>query len=93
MPGGGRLRLITSRDSERACAEVRFLDVGHGVPQEVVDRLFEPGFTTRAEAGGRGLGLDISRKIVRKMRGELELESTSEAGSTFLIRLPLAGEA
>jgi len=93
MPEGGRLRLLTSRDDDRACAEVRFRDAGHGVPEEAVDRLFEPGFTTRADAGGRGLGLDISRKIVRKMRGELELESTSGEGSTFLIRLPLAGEA
>ena len=93
MPEGGRLRVATSLAPEGGLAEIRFEDTGHGVPPEAMDRLFEPYFTTRAEEGGNGIGLALSRGIVRKMQGELELESTSAAGSTFLVRLPLAGSA
>ena len=72
LPVGGRLRVATRPSSDGAWAEARFHDTGHGVPPEAVERLFEPYFTTRAEEGGNGIGLAISRDIVRKMHGELE---------------------
>jgi signal transduction histidine kinase len=93
MLGGGALRLSTRPAADGRSAELRFEDTGHGVAPEARDRLFEPYFTTRAEEGGTGLGLSVSRDIVRRMGGDLELEATSPAGSTFLIRLPVAGKA
>jgi signal transduction histidine kinase len=89
MVGGGVVRLATSLSADGSWVEIRFADAGHGVPAEVRDRLFEPHVTTRADEGGSGLGLSVSREIVEKMSGTLELESTSPAGSTFLIRLPV----
>ncbi|MFP4055289.1 MAG: sensor histidine kinase [Candidatus Brocadiia bacterium] len=93
MPEGGTLRVATAAGEGGRWVEARFEDSGHGVPEEARERLFEPYFTTRAEEGGTGLGLAVSREIVRKMGGELELESTSPRGSTFLVRLPVSGEA
>jgi signal transduction histidine kinase len=93
MTGGGTLRVGTRPTADGCSAEMRFEDTGHGVAPEVRDRLFEPFFTTRAEEGGTGLGLSVSRDIVCKMGGELELEATSPDGSTFSIRLPAAGKA
>ena len=93
MPGGGCLRAATCVSSDGAEAEIRFGDTGHGIPPDAVERIFDPYFTTRGDEGGSGIGLAVSRDIVQKMRGELELESTSDAGSSFLIRLPLASQA
>jgi signal transduction histidine kinase len=93
MPEGGRLRITTCPSADGAFAEIRVEDTGRGVPAEIQGQLFEPYFTTRREDGGTGLGLSVSREIIRRMKGELELESTSPAGSTFLIRLPVAEKA
>ena len=90
MPEGGSLRVATAPGFDGRFVEVRVHDTGHGVPAEIRDRLFEPYATTRSHEGGTGLGLSVSREIVRRMNGELELESTSSAGTTFLVRLPVA---
>lgn len=93
MPDGGELRVATGLADDGTRAEIRFIDTGHGIPREAVHRIFDVHFTTRADRGGTGIGLALSRDIVRHMGGELELEGTSAAGSTFVIRLPLAGRA
>ncbi|MFW6108370.1 MAG: sensor histidine kinase [bacterium] len=93
MPEGGELRVATGRSDDGSRAEIRFMDTGHGIPREAVHRIFDVHFTTRADRGGTGIGLALSRDIVRQMGGELELEETSAAGSRFVIRLPLAGAA
>lgn len=90
MPEGGRLRVTTAVSPDAASAEVRFIDTGHGIPAEVRDRVFEPYFTTRGGEGGNGIGLALSRGMVRKLNGELDIEATSPAGTTFLVRLPLS---
>ena len=61
-------------------------DNGSGVAPELRDRIFDPYFSTRS---GTGLGLGVSRDIVRECRGELFLESSSETGSRFQILLPV----
>ncbi|HEU4750888.1 MAG TPA: ATP-binding protein, partial [Acidimicrobiia bacterium] len=58
-----------------------------GIPAGILDRIWEPFFTTKPPGQGTGLGLSISRRIVQSHRGVLEVES--EPGSTtFTIRLP-----
>jgi two-component system nitrogen regulation sensor histidine kinase NtrY len=67
---------------------IRVADDGPGISESVRPRLFEPYTTTRSIGQGMGLGLAISRKILLDHDGDLELETTSEAGTTFRLTLP-----
>src|SRR5262249_31724766 len=72
--------------------EIRFRDNGTGI--EHVDRIFEPFFTTKEVGKGTGLGLSICYGIVRAHLGEIFcFNNAGGAGSTFVVRLPLAAEA
>jgi CheY-like chemotaxis protein len=64
-------------------------DSGRGIPADLLERVFDPFFTTKAPGIGTGLGLSLSRELVRRMGGELMVESTADAGATFIIYLPL----
>lgn len=71
---------------------VNVTDTGHGIPPEVLPRLFEkfyrvPG--SEKQAGGTGLGLAIAKKMIESLGGELGVSSTLNVGSTFYFRLPL----
>ena len=69
-------------------------DTGHGMPQMVLDHIFEPFITTK-EATGIGLGLWVSDEIVRKHGGWIGVRSLSEgrvSGTAFEIFLPANGE-
>ncbi len=73
---------------------LRVADSGPGVPSAVRARLFEPFFTTKAAGFGTGLGLSVSRSIVREHGGELTLEDSAlGAGASFHLSLPISGEA
>jgi signal transduction histidine kinase len=85
MPRGGELAIAAAR--EGAGVAIRVRDTGPGVAAGVRARLFEPFFTTRPD--GTGMGLPTVRKVVERMGGEVELESTSEAGSVFRVLLPV----
>jgi CheY-like chemotaxis protein len=65
-------------------------DTGHGIEPGLVDRLWEPFFTTKPEGKGTGLGLDTVRKIIRENRGAVWVESTLGQGTTFSVCLPRA---
>ena len=67
---------------------VRIIDNGPGIPQEIRDRIFDPFFTTKPQGEGTGLGLDITRRLVLRHRGEIEFES--RPGRTeFIVSLPV----
>lgn len=66
-------------------------DNGPGLPSSVRERLFEPGVGQRAGRPSSGLGLAISRELVRKMQGEIAVSSLPGAGTTFIVSLPVAG--
>jgi len=83
---GGELVFAASREGPRVA--LRVSDDGPGVPEGVRTRIFEPFFTTRPD--GTGMGLPTVRKIVERMGGEVALEATGEAGTTFLVLLPAA---
>ena len=67
-------------------------DSGPGIPEDERAAIFEPYYRSEgtAQAPGVGLGLAISRGIVRQMGGQLDLESEVGIGSVFVLRLPLA---
>lgn len=68
--------------------ELHVCDSGSGLPEAVRARLFEPFFSTKAEGGGLGLGLAISRDIAREAGGELEADNAPDGGACFTLRLP-----
>jgi len=65
-------------------------DTGAGVPQEQLNRIFEPFYTTKEK--GTGLGLMIVQRIVRDHGGRIELESRAGQGATFRVWLPLPNQ-
>ncbi|MDQ3697059.1 MAG: ATP-binding protein, partial [Gemmatimonadota bacterium] len=64
-------------------------DSGPGIPPELLDRIFNPFYTTKQVGEGTGLGLSISDGIVREHGGHIRVESRPGSGVTFLVELPL----
>ena len=64
-------------------------DNGNGIPQKVLDKIFQPFFTTKPTGQGTGLGLSLSYDIVKAHGGELKVETKEGEGSEFIILLPL----
>jgi signal transduction histidine kinase len=67
---------------------IRVTDNGNGIPQKVLDKIFQPFFTTKPTGQGTGLGLSLSYDIVKAHGGELKVETGEKLGSTFIIYLP-----
>jgi signal transduction histidine kinase len=85
----GRIRVSTTRVGDQAVVTVS--DTGVGIRQEDKDRLFQPFFSTRAAGEGTGLGLALSRRIVLRHGGVIQLESELGKGTEVQVRLPLRG--
>lgn len=71
--------------------ELTVADTGPGIPPEIQTRIFEAFFTTKKVGEGTGLGLSLSRSIVEKMGGTLNVESDGQTGARFVARFPLKG--
>jgi len=67
--------------------EIAVSDNGNGIPQNIVDKIFQPFFTTKPTGQGTGLGLSLSYDIIKAHGGEIKVESKEGEGSKFLIRL------
>jgi signal transduction histidine kinase len=87
MPNGGKLKIVTSSDYFHVM--VSLSDTGPGIDPGIMDRIFQPFFTTKEEGRGTGLGLAICRKIVEQHEGQISVKSELGAGTTFIIKLPL----
>jgi len=74
----------------RGKAIIKVSDNGNGIPQKVLDKIFQPFFTTKPTGQGTGLGLSLSYDIIAKGHGgELKVETKEGEGSTFIIQLPV----
>jgi len=73
------------------CVEVIFTDSGKGIPEEHLNKIFDPFFSTKAATKGTGLGLAVSYGIIKKHGGEITVESVVGKGTTFTVRLPIYG--
>ena len=82
---------LTTRRKEDV-AEIRFKDNGPGIPPEVVDRIFNPFFTTKPTGKGTGLGLSICSDIVREHGGDIQVTSEPGEYTEMVITLPLVAQ-
>jgi PAS domain S-box-containing protein len=105
MPDGGTLSIdaqpvtLTEEDAERnidaepgsyVCVRVR--DTGTGMPADVVDKVFEPFFSTKEEGQGTGLGLSTAYSIIQSHNGFIDVASEEGEGTTFWVYLPVSEE-
>jgi two-component system NtrC family sensor kinase len=88
MRNGGRLDILVKREGENAVS-IKVRDTGPGISPEDEKRIFEPFFTTRGPEGGIGLGLSITFGLVRKLKGDISVQSKLGEGTTFEINLPI----
>ena len=94
MPRGGTLWIETRLSSNKSEIEIIVRDDGAGIAPDVLAHMFEPFLTTKESGRGVGLGLAISRGIVERHNGRIEVESEVGRGTTFTITLPnLASDA
>src|ERR1700678_4182410 len=87
MNGEGKLKIRTYRDDEWVVVEI--IDNGPGIPADVGAHIFEPFFTTKGVGQGTGLGLDTVQRIVKKHRGNIQVNS-APGKTCFEVWLPLA---
>jgi len=85
QPDHGGAITVTTR-SDATTISVIVSDSGTGMPEDVLEKIFTPFFTTKS--GGTGLGLSITQHIISEHKGEIECESTMGTGTTFNLRLP-----
>jgi two-component system NtrC family sensor kinase len=64
-------------------------DNGNGIPQKIVDKIFQPFFTTKPTGQGTGLGLSLSYDIIKAQGGKIKVDTRDSEGTTFIIQLPV----
>jgi len=88
VPAGGEI-VVTTRAKNQRWLQIAIADNGPGIPAEQLKRLFEPFFTTKEKGKGTGLGLFVSRGIMKKLGGRILVESAVGRGTTFTLELPV----
>jgi two-component system NtrC family sensor kinase len=96
MPRGGNLwietRIETGLNSAENEIQIQVRDDGTGIPPDVLPQIFEPFLTTKESGRGVGLGLAISRGIVERHHGRIDVKSDLSRGTTFTVTLPVHGD-
>jgi two-component system NtrC family sensor kinase len=85
----GTIRIKTEADPARQQVAVTVADTGAGIPAKNLSRIFDPFFTTKAVGKGTGLGLSICYSIIRRLGGNISVQSEPGKGTEFKILLPL----
>jgi signal transduction histidine kinase len=89
---GGSVAIVTGCSGEEKAILVQVRDSGCGIPPDVIDRIWDPFFTTKEVGKGIGLGLALSYNIVKRHGGEISVSSSVGHGSQFTVRLPVHGD-
>ncbi|MEO7049062.1 MAG: two-component regulator propeller domain-containing protein [Ferruginibacter sp.] len=79
--------VTTKKTDDRVLITVS--DNGNGIPKNIIDKIFQPFFTTKPSGQGTGLGLSLSYDIIKAHGGEIKVESTGDKGTEFVIQLPI----
>ena len=82
-----KVTVTTKKEKNQVFISVK--DNGNGIPQKVLDKIFQPFFTTKPTGQGTGLGLSLSYDIIKAHGGELEVNTNEGEGSMFTISIPL----
>jgi signal transduction histidine kinase len=94
-PAGTEISMTARRADDRVIVTVT--DQGHGIAEDMQEKIFEPFFqidqTATRRAGGLGIGLYLARELCERMDATIEVESEPGSGSTFVVTFPLEGES
>jgi signal transduction histidine kinase len=88
QPNGYEPTITVSTKMINNKVELTVKDNGNGIPQKVIDKIFQPFFTTKPTGEGTGLGLSLSYDIIKAHGGEIRVETKEGEGSEFIILLP-----
>ncbi len=91
MPHGGNLWISTRLRPDKDEVQIEVRDDGVGIPPDILPHIFEPFVTTKESGHGVGLGLAISRGIIERHGGRIEVQSRLGEGTTFIMTLPVQG--
>jgi len=83
----GEITITTTRIN--GMVQISIKDTGRGIPENLIEKLFEPFYTTKEIGRGTGLGLSISHSIIEKHKGSIDVKSEVGKGSEFIIMLPV----
>lgn len=86
----GNISISVSTENDKL--KIRYSDNGSGIDEEYIDKIFNPFYTTKEPGEGTGLGLYIVYNEIEKMKGEINVDSTLNKGTTFNITIPIKGE-
>jgi two-component system NtrC family sensor kinase len=86
---GGTLTISVA--AEGGSLRIAVADTGPGIPKEDQQKIFDPFFTTKPVGKGTGLGLSICYGIVKRIGGDIKVQSATDRGATFVVSLPLGG--
>jgi signal transduction histidine kinase len=91
MEGGGAIS-VTARPDPEGFVRIDVADTGCGMSSEMLERIFDPFYTTKSVGKGTGLGLSIVYGIIKKHEGYVEVQSEMGKGTTFSVHLPTMPE-
>ncbi len=86
---GGRVEISTTHSAKDRAVYVQVRDTGCGIAQDIIDRIWDPFFTTKDVGEGVGLGLALTYNIVKRHGGEIKVESLHGKGTRFTVQLPV----
>ena len=89
MEGRGRLHIQARFHADQNQFVIRISDTGPGIPESLREKIFEIFFTTKPAGKGTGLGLTITKNIIKLHGGDVRIECPPEGGTTFIIELPM----
>ena len=92
LDDSGKITIKTEEDSSGGFVQLQVTDTGKGIPRELLERVFEPFFSTKGMGRGTGLGLSVSLGIIRKHEGTIDINSEEGVGTTVTVLLPRVGE-
>jgi two-component system NtrC family sensor kinase len=88
MPNGGELHVISKFDSDNKNACIEISDTGYGIPEETLDHIYDPFFTTKEAGEATGLGLSIVYGVTKNHGGNIKVKTKVGEGTSFILNFP-----